>query len=82
MFSIRVKGLFDPIVLHKISDKFSLFLKAFSCDTYLLVTLDLEIWKWNLYLTENRLSRNEIRCAVHCKFEVFTSYKCPAVTFF
>ena len=48
-----------------------LFLKAFSWETDLLVTLGdfavkktRKIRKENLYLTENRFSRNEMWCAV------------------
>ena len=43
-------------------------MKAFSWETDLWVTLDdfvvkkSKIWKGNLYVTENRLSRNEMWC--------------------
>ena len=69
MFSIRVKELFEPIVLRKKGDGFLLFLKAFSWETDLWVTLgdftaeNKKIGKGNLYLTENWLSWNEICCA-------------------
>ena len=49
---------------------FALFLKALSSETDLLVTLGdftvkkRKIWNGNLYLTENRFSRNEMWCAV------------------
>ena len=68
LFSIRVKELFEPLVLRSKADRFLLFLKAFSWETNLRVTLGdftvkkLKIEKGNLYLTENRLGRNEIRC--------------------
>ena len=39
LFSIRLKELFEPIVLRKKSDGFLLFLKAFSWETDLWVTL-------------------------------------------
>ena len=39
LFSIRVKELFEPIVLQKKGDGFLLFLKAFSWETDLWVTL-------------------------------------------
>ena len=39
LFSIRVKELFEPIVLWKKGDGFLLFLKAFSWETDLWVTL-------------------------------------------
>ena len=72
LFSIRVKELFEPIVLHtqkKKGDEFLLFLKAFSWETDLWVTLGdfgvkkRKIGKGNVYLTKNRWSRNEMRCA-------------------
>ena len=67
LFSIRVKGLFEPIALRNKADRFLLFLKAFSWESNLRVTLDdfgkkHKIWKGNLYLTENWLSRNEMWC--------------------
>ena len=52
----------------KQSDGFLLFLKAFSWETNLWVTLDAftvkkrKIGKGNLNLTENWLSKNKIRC--------------------
>ena len=39
LFSIRVKELLEPIVVRKKGDGFLLFLKAFSWETDLLVTL-------------------------------------------
>ena len=39
LFSIRVKEIFEPIVLRKKGDGFLLFLKAFSWETDLPVTL-------------------------------------------
>ena len=73
MFSIRIKELFEPIVLQKKKKKkgdgFLLFLKAFSWETDLWVTLGdfmvkiKKIGKGNLYLTENKLSWNEMCCA-------------------
>ena len=39
LFWIRVKELFEPIVLRKKGDGFLLFLKAFSWETDLCVTL-------------------------------------------
>ena len=52
--------------MRKEPDGFLLFLKAFSWETNLWVTLDdftVKNGKQNLYFTENRLSRNEIWCA-------------------
>ena len=69
MFSIRVKELFEPIVLRKKGDGFLLFLKAFSWETDLLVMLgDFTVkkcksGKGTLYLTENCLSWKEMYCA-------------------
>ena len=67
LFSIRVKELFEPIVLRKKkATGFLLFLKAFSSETDLRLTLGdftvkrRKIRKGNLYITENRLGRNEI----------------------
>ena len=62
LFSIRVKELFEPIVLRKQGDGFLLFLKAFSWKTDLWITLgdftvkQREIGNRNLYLTENRFT--------------------------
>ena len=39
LFLIRVKELFKPIVLQKLGDGFLLFVKAFSWETDLWVTL-------------------------------------------
>ena len=39
LFSVRVKKLFKPVVLRKIGDRFLLFLKEFSRETDLWVTL-------------------------------------------
>ena len=39
MFSIRVKELFEPLVLRKKGDEFLLFLKTFSWETDLWVML-------------------------------------------
>ena len=71
LISIRVKELFEPIVLRRKGDGFLLFLKAFSWETDLWVTLgdftvkkNRKMGKRNLYLTENRLSKNEMWCAV------------------
>ena len=69
LFSIRIKELSEPIVLRKKGAGFLLFLKAFSWETDLWVTLGdftvkkRKIGKGNLYLTENRLSWNEMCCA-------------------
>ena len=72
LVSVRIKGVFDPIVLRNKADGFFLFLKTFSSETDLWVTLD-AIWfcgkkrklgKGNLCLTENWLSRNEMWCAL------------------
>ena len=72
MFSIRVKELFEPIVLHtkKKGDGFLLFLKAFSWETDLWLTLGdfavkfRKIGKENLNLIENWLNRNKMWCAL------------------
>ena len=67
LFSVGVKELFEPIVLKK--KKPTGFLKAFSSETDLCVTLGdftvkkREIGKGNLYFTENLFDRNEIWCA-------------------
>ena len=69
IFSIRVKELFEPIVLRQKGDGFLLFLKAFSWETNLWVILGSftvkkrKIGKGNLYLTENQWSWNKICCA-------------------
>ena len=68
MFSIRVKELFETIVLRKKKKKgdwLLLFLKAFSWETDLWVTLgDFTVKKTCKIgegkLTENRLNRNEM----------------------
>ena len=74
LFSIRVKEVFEPIVLREKTKKtkqnkndgFLFFLKAFSWDIDLWVTLGdftvkkREIGKRQLYLAENWLRRNEI----------------------
>ena len=39
LFSIRVKKIFEPIVLRRKGDEFLLFLKAFASETDLRVTL-------------------------------------------
>ena len=65
LFSIRVKQLFEPVYLRKKRRVLAL-LKAFSSETDLWVTLILskkrKIGKGNLYLNENELSWNKIRC--------------------
>ena len=69
LFSIRVKELFEPIVLRRKGDWFLLVLKAFSQEFDLWITLGdfkvkkCKIGKGNLYLAENRISRNEMWCA-------------------
>ena len=69
MFSIRVKELFEPIVLRKKGDGFLLFLKVISWETDLWVTpgdftvKKRKIGKRNLSLTENQLSSTEMCCA-------------------
>ena len=70
MFSIRVKELFESIVVRKKATGF----EAFSWETDIWVTLcdftakkrrkKIKIGMGNLYLTKNRLSRNEMWCAV------------------
>ena len=69
MFLIRVKELFEPIVLQKLKgDGLLLFLKAFSWETDLWVTLgdfkvkNAKLGRETCILTENRLSRNEMLC--------------------
>ena len=70
LFSIKVKELFEPIVLWKKGDGILLYLKTFSWETDLWVisgditVKNSKIGKGNLYLTENRLSRNEMWGAV------------------
>ena len=68
MFSIRVKELFEPIVLRKQGDTFLLFSKAFSGETDLSVTLGdftvkMQNWEEKSVLTENQCSRKELWCA-------------------
>ena len=67
LFSIRVKELFEPIVLRKKGLRvFALFLIAFSWETDLWVRLgdftlkNAKLGEGYLYLTENWLDRNEI----------------------
>ena len=68
MFSIRVKQLFEPVVLRRKPDGFLVFFKAFSQETDLWVTLgDFTVKKVKsgreiCNLTENRLSRNKMWC--------------------
>ena len=67
LFSIRVKDLFEPIVLGRKADGLLLFLKAFSWESDLWVTWfygkKCKTWKGNMNLIENRLSGNETWCA-------------------
>ena len=66
LFSIGVKELFEPIVLHKKGDGFLLFLKAYIFLRNRSFSNAVEkciIGKGNLSLTEIRLSINEIQCA-------------------
>ena len=80
MFSIRVKELFETIVLRKKKPRVFALFESISWETNLWVTLSdftaktnkqtnkqnkqtRKIGKGNLYLTENRLSRNEMWCA-------------------
>ena len=72
LFSIRVKESVEPIVLWIRGNGFVFSLKAFLWETDLWATLGMlgditvkkcKIGKGNLYLTENRLSRNEMWCA-------------------
>ena len=65
LFSIRVKELFEPIVLRKKGDWLLLFLKAFSWETARwFYGKEGKIGKGNLYLTEKWLSWKEMFCAV------------------
>ena len=69
MFSNRVKELFEPIVLRKKGDGFCSFQKHFlrnrslSNAGWFYGKKKGKIGKGNLYLTENRLRRNEMWCA-------------------
>ena len=70
LFSIRVKeNIWTYSFLRKQGDKFLLFLKVFSWETDLWVMLGeftvkkCKIGKGNLYLIENWLSWNDMRCA-------------------
>ena len=64
LFSIRVEELFEPTVLRKKRRRVFLFLKVFSWETDLWVTLgDFTVkkrknGKGNLHLTENQLGKN------------------------
>ena len=66
LFSIIVKELWKLIVLWRTGDGFLHFLKAFSWETDVWVTLGnftvkhAKIGKGNLFLTENRLNRDEM----------------------
>ena len=66
LFLIRIKELLEPIVLRKKGDGFLLFLKAFSWETDLWVTLgdftvkDAKFGKEIFILTDNWLGRNEV----------------------
>ena len=63
MCLIRGKGLLEPIVQQTKADEFLLFLKAFSCETDLWVTLGyfmFEGMNGNLYATESWSGVNEI----------------------
>ena len=68
VFNWNKRIIWAYIVSWKKGDGFSFFLKAFETD--LLVTLGdftvkkRKIGKGNLFLTENRFSKNEIWCAV------------------
>ena len=67
LFSNRVKDLFEPLVLQRKGDGCLLFLKAFSWESDLWVTLGRcakkrKIGNGNLYLTKNRFGRNKICC--------------------
>ena len=69
LFSIRVKELFEPIVLRKKRRRvFALFKSIFlrnrsSSNARWFYTKKVQIEKGNLYWTKNRLSRNEMWCA-------------------
>ena len=68
LFSIRVKELFEPIVLREKGNGFLFFLKAFFSRNRSLSNArwfygkKRKIGKGNLYLTEDWLNRNENRC--------------------
>ena len=66
LFSIKVKKLFEPIVLRRKADCFLLFLKAFPWETDLWVTLgDFTVKNVKLgrkIWTENGLSKNKSLC--------------------
>ena len=71
LFSIRVKELSEPIVLWRKGDGFlalfiSIFLRNRSLsDARWFYGKKRKIGKGNMYLTENRLSWNEIWCSSH-----------------
>ena len=60
MFLIRVKELFEPMFLPEKGDGF-LFFKAFSWERRLWITI-VDLTVNILYLTKNRLGRNELWC--------------------
>ena len=60
LFLIRVKELFEPIVLKTKGDGCLLFLKAF---LKIFCSKKRKIGKENLYSTKNQLGRNETCCA-------------------
>ena len=68
LFSIRVKKLFEPIVLERKCDGFIALFKSIFMRNWSLSNAKwfygkkCEIGKGNLYLTGNRLSRNEMWC--------------------
>ena len=88
LFSIKVKELLEPIVLQKKGNGCLLFLKAFSWETDLWVTLckfmvkNAKIGKGSLYLTVNQLlSWNETWCAVLQIITNIMSHMCKRIFF-
>ena len=83
MFSVRVKELFEPIVLRKKGNGFLLFLKAFSWETDLWVKARWfygkkhKIGMGNWYLTENWLIKTEMWCAADS--HNYVSYMCKRI---
>ena len=71
LFSVGIKELIEPIVLWKKKSRrvFVLFKSTFFrnrsfSNANWFYSKNRKIWKGNLYLTENRFSRNEMWCAV------------------
>ena len=88
LFSIRVKELFEPIVLWRKGDAsrrvlalfMSIFLRNRSLsDARWFYGKKRKIGKENLYLTENQLSWNEMCCASDNHNKLYVSHMCKRI---